>query len=39
MMLHDEMPATELQKKWEYLPASLVSLVLQDEDVARGSLR
>jgi hypothetical protein len=28
-MLHHEMPATELQKEWEYLPASLVSLVLQ----------
>ena len=35
-MLHDEMPATELQK-WEYLPASLVSLVLQDEETLRAA--
>jgi hypothetical protein len=36
-MLHDEMPATELQKEWEYLPASLVSLVLQDQETLRAA--
>ena len=36
-MLHDEMPATELQKEWKYPPASLVSLVLQDEGTVRAA--
>jgi hypothetical protein len=37
MMLHDEMPATELQKEWKYPPASLVSFVLQDEETLRAA--
>jgi hypothetical protein len=36
-MLHDELPAPELQKEWEYPPASLVSLVLQDEETLRAA--
>lgn len=36
-MLDDEMPAPELQKAWEYLPASLVSLALQDEETLRAA--
>jgi hypothetical protein len=36
-MLHDEMPATELQKEWDYPPASLVSLVLQDQETLRAA--
>ena len=36
-MLHDEMPARELQKEWKYPPASLVSLVLQDEETLRAA--
>jgi hypothetical protein len=36
-MLHDEMPAAELQKEWTYPPASLVSFDLQDEETLRAA--